>query len=186
MPHILGQYSRDESGAVAALYALALFGLVAMAGVGWDYGRMMAMDSELQNAADQAALAAATQLDGRANAITRAESAVNDYLANSSSEFVNVTRMANDGLGRPITLPTITFYESYDSTLDTFGPETIVDEDATVVMVTVNGRESFFALTPIVGLISSGEMAAAAVAGLESATCNVPPLMFCAPSCGST
>ena len=61
------RFWRDEGAAIAPLYALALFGLIGMAGVGWDYGRLMAMDSELQNAADQAALAAATQLDaGRA------------------------------------------------------------------------------------------------------------------------
>jgi Flp pilus assembly protein TadG len=173
---------RDISGAVAALYAIALFGLVAIAGVGWDYGRMMAMDSELQNAADQAALAAATQLNGRAGAITRAEAAARNYLASSSSQFVNVTRMANDGAGRAITNLSFTFYESYDSAADTFGTATTVDASARVVRVVVNGREAFFALTPIVGLISSGQIAADAVAGTQSSACNVPPLMFCAPA----
>ncbi|HSG55027.1 MAG TPA: pilus assembly protein TadG-related protein [Paracoccaceae bacterium] len=182
MPRFLGQYRKDESGAIAAMYALSLFGLVAIAGVGWDYGRMMAMDSELQNAADQAALAAATQLDGRDGAIARAQAAANDFLASADSDFVNITRMANDGDGRPITDLTFTFFESYDSAADTFGAETDVDADANVVLVTVNGREAFFALTPIVGLLSSGGIAADAVAGLEAAACNVPPLMFCAPS----
>ncbi len=182
MPRFLGQYRKDESGAIAAMYALSLFGLVAIAGVGWDYGRMMAMDSELQNAADQAALAAATQLDGRAGAIARAQAAATDFLASADSDFVNITRMANDGDGRPITDLTFTFFESYDSATDTFGPETDVDADAQVVLATVNGREAFFALTPIVGLLSSGGIAADAVAGLEAAACNVPPLMFCAPS----
>ena len=126
---------RDISGAVAALYAIALFGLVAIAGVGWDYGRMMAMDSELQNAADQAALAAATQLNGRAGAITRAEAAARNYLNSASSQFVNVTRMANDGAGRAITDLSFTFYESYDSAADTFGTATTVDANARVVRV---------------------------------------------------
>ena len=35
----------DEGGAVAPLYAIALFGLVGMTGVAFDYGRLMAMDS---------------------------------------------------------------------------------------------------------------------------------------------
>lgn len=182
MKRTLVSYRQDERGAVAALYAIALFGLVAIAGVGWDYGRLMAMDSELQNAADQAALAAATQLDGRAGAIARAQAAANNYLASAASDFVNVTRLANDGEGRPITNLTFTFYDGYDTATDTFGAVTTDDDDAKVVQVTVNGREAFYALTPVVGLISSGEIAAQAVAGLESSACNVPPLMFCAPS----
>lgn len=185
----LATFRRDERAAIAPLYALALFGLAGIAGVGWDYGRMMAMDSELQNAADQAALAAATQLDGGMDAITRARSAATDYLANADSEWVNVTRNANDGAGSAITDLDFRFYESYDSESDTFGDE-ITDEsdgsDAKVVQVIVNGRETFFALTPIVGLISSGGISADAVAGLETATCNVPPLMFCVPTGDST
>ena len=55
---------RNQQGATAALYALALPALVAVAGVGFDYSRLAGMDSELQNAADQAALAGVTQLDG--------------------------------------------------------------------------------------------------------------------------
>ena len=62
----------NESGATAALYALALPALVAIAGVGFDYARLASMDSELQNAADQAALAAVTQLNGQGGACLRA------------------------------------------------------------------------------------------------------------------
>ncbi|WP_128891681.1 pilus assembly protein TadG-related protein [Erythrobacter sp. HKB08] len=177
----------NEAAAIAPMYAIALFGLVGIAGVGFDYGRLMSMDSELQNAADQAALAAATQLDGREGAMVRARNAANDYLASADSQWVNQTRMSNDGEGRAITADILTFrfYESYDGETDTFGTEITDDEDAedaNVVSVTVNGREVFYALTPIVGAISSGDIAANAVAGLQAASCNVPPLMFCAPS----
>ena len=68
----VSEFWHDEGAAIAPLYAMALLGLITAAGVGMDYGRMMAMDSELQNAADQAALAAATQLDGGDDAMTRA------------------------------------------------------------------------------------------------------------------
>ncbi|MDZ4272481.1 MAG: pilus assembly protein TadG-related protein, partial [Erythrobacter sp.] len=57
-------FAKARDAAIAPLYALALFGLIMIAGVGWDYSRMATMHSELQNAADQAALAAATQLTG--------------------------------------------------------------------------------------------------------------------------
>ena len=65
----------NDSGATAALYALALPALVAVAGVGFDYARLAGMDSELQNAADQAALAGVAQLDGKTNACARAAAA---------------------------------------------------------------------------------------------------------------
>ena len=45
---------QDDRGAVAATYALSLTALILIAGVGFDYGRLAAMDSELQNGADQA------------------------------------------------------------------------------------------------------------------------------------
>lgn len=179
------RFVQDQSAAVSSMYAVALFGLIAIAGVGWDYSRMMAMDSELQNAADQAALAAATQLDGREGAMERARDAANNFLASSDSTWVNETRMANDGDGRAITALTFRFFDGYNSADDTFGTEITDDtnaEDAKVVSVTVNGREAFFALTAVVGAISSGDINANAVAGLESAACNVPPLMFCAPA----
>ena len=178
----VSEFWHDEGAAIAPLYAMALFGLITAAGVGMDYGRMMAMDSELQNAADQAALAAATQLDGGDDAITRAEAAARDALATASSEWVNVTVMSNDGDGIGITDLSFEFYESYDSATDTFGAVATNGADAEVVMVTVNGREAFFALTAVVDALSSGDIEANAVAGVETATCNVPPLMFCVPS----
>ena len=54
---------RAERAAIAPTVALSLFGLIAAGGLAFDYARLAAMDTELQNAADQAALAAATQLD---------------------------------------------------------------------------------------------------------------------------
>ena len=57
------QLGGHEGGAVAPIVALSLFGLIAAGGLAFDYARLAAMDTELQTAADQAALAAATQLD---------------------------------------------------------------------------------------------------------------------------
>lgn len=163
-----------------ALYALALMVLIALAGIGFDYGRLMAMQSELQNAADQAALAAATQLDGHEDAMIRARAAATNTFASASSEFANITRVANDGAGRTVSGLTFTFYESYAN--DTPGPEVTSDADgarAHVVKVTANGREVFYALTPVVGALSSGGITANAMAMLAKAACNVPAIMVC-------
>jgi Flp pilus assembly protein TadG len=172
----------DESGAISPLYAVAILTLVAMAGIGFDYGRVMALDTELQNAADQAALAAATQLDGREGAMQRARDAANDTFATATSQFVNQTRFANDGSGRPITSLSFRFYEDYED--DAPVDEVIDDDDgetAQVVEVTVNPRQLNYALTPLVGAIRDDAIGRA-MATLQDSTCNVPPMMFCSPN----
>lgn len=175
-------FRKDQSGAVAVTYALALTALIATAGVGFDYARLMALDSEMQSAADEAALAAATQLDGRANAIARAKSAVNDYFAKSGSNVVNRTLMANDKAGSELTGVTFTFYTSFDSATDTFGSVTTTDSTAKVVKVTINSRKAFYAFTAIVGAFNSGNVTADAVASLQAGTCKLPPLLICGPN----
>ncbi|MFC4596284.1 pilus assembly protein TadG-related protein [Sphingobium tyrosinilyticum] len=172
---------RSTSGAVAPTVALSLFGLIAAGGIAFDYARMASLDSELQTAADQAALAAATQLDGKSNARTRATNAVNNLIQNDA-------RFANDKCGAAIkvggTVPTgcdssgaLTFYQDKaKTTLAT------TDQDANFVEVKVNSRTAYFALTPIVRTFSSGALSAKAFAGVGSAICKVPPVMICNPS----
>jgi Flp pilus assembly protein TadG len=64
-----------QQGAVAVMVAMSLLVLLGLAGVVIDIGRLFIIRSELQNAADACALAASLELDGNANALTRAENA---------------------------------------------------------------------------------------------------------------
>ncbi|MEY4239527.1 MAG: hypothetical protein RL339_2128 [Pseudomonadota bacterium] len=176
----LRHLARDQGGNVSPLYALVLMVLIALAGIGFDYGRMVAMQSELQNAVDQAALAAATQLDGHEDAMIRARAAAVNTFATATSEFANITRIANDDGGRTVSGLNFTFYESYAD--DAPGAEVTSDADggnAHVVEVTTTGRQVFYALTPVIGAISSGGMRASAMAMLKKAGCNVPSIMVC-------
>lgn len=167
--------AKAESGAVAATYALALFALIAIAGVGFDYARLATMDTELQNAADQAALAAATQLDGQSDSITRATTAAQQLVANE-------TLLANDGDGREIGIdPVLTFYATRANAEAETSPTTDPLK-ARYVRVSIAAREAFYALTPIVGAISSGDVDAHATAGMGSAICKTPPVMMCNPA----
>jgi Flp pilus assembly protein TadG len=158
------------------MYALALVGLIAIAGVGFDYGRLAAAQSELQNAADHAALAAATQLDGKADAMVRAETAARAAFATSTSPYVNETRIANDGKNRPITTVEFSFYTDPDSNELNKGGDGAL---AKVVRAKVSGRSVFFALTPVVAAMNSGNITAYAMARLDKAVCNLPPIMLC-------
>jgi Flp pilus assembly protein TadG len=175
---------RNDSGAVAPTVALSLFGLIAAGGIAFDYARMASLDTELQNAADQAALAAATQLDGLTNARARATAAANQIVSNS-------TLFSNDSSGRPLAVATVAFCSAYDDSVANNPADppsaptgcTVAtgDADAKVAVVTMAGRSVSFALTPIVGAVSSGNLAAQAAATMESAICKVPPVMLCNP-----
>lgn len=173
-------FTKDDSGNVSPLYALVLLGLVALAGIGFDYGRLMAMQSELQNAADQAALAAASQLNGHEDAMIRARNAATSTFATAASDYANLTGVANDGAGPTVSGLTFTFYESYAD--DAPKDELTSDADgarAHVVKVSANGRKVFYALTPVVGAFNSGGITAHAMAMLKRAACNVPAIMVC-------
>ncbi len=174
----------DNKGAVAATVGLSLFALVAAAGIAFDYARLASLDTELQNAADQAALAAATQLDQQTGACARAAAAAAGLLANE-------TVFANEAAARAITVTeeaacdgtgVIQFYQSYDQSTDTPGLAATNDANARIVLVQVNPREAVYALTPIVGAFSSGDIRAEAIAALGSAICKVPPVMVCNPA----
>src|SRR3982751_6878262 len=163
---------RHDGGAVAPTVALSLVGLVAVGGIAFDYAHMAAMDTELQQAADQAALAAATQLDGQTGALARATAAAQSLITNRTS-FASG--------GGAVTVPTLIFCSGCDdSKPDTTAActATTTDADAHVVWVKVGGRTANYTLTPIVGLFNSGAIGAEAVAGLSSAVCKEPPVMM--------
>src|SRR4051794_37014476 len=101
----LNRLLRSERAAIAPTVALALFGLIAIGGVAFDYARLAGMDTELQQAADQAALAAATQLDRSAGARARAAAAIqnptNNRLASNLTRFAKAD--ATSGMSVEIT-----------------------------------------------------------------------------------
>jgi Flp pilus assembly protein TadG len=184
MMRAIRQLWTNADGSVAPTVALTLTGLIAAGGLAFDYARMASLDTELQDAADQAALAAAGQLDRQSGACARAAAAASALLSNN-------TLFANESGGaRAITVDNestcdatgnIRFYKSYDQATDTPGDAATTDADAKVVIVSVNPRQAYFALTPIVAALSSGNIGAEAVASLGSAICKVPPVMICNP-----
>ncbi len=170
----------DRGGAVAPTIALSLFALIAIGGVAFDYARMASLDTELQNAADQATLAAVSQLDGKPGACARAAAAARTMITNltfmanesgGSNAIVIANEPACDAIGN------VRFYQNQAKTQ----PATL-DTNAKFVEVHVNPRTAFFALTPVVAAFSSGPLKATAFAGLGNAICRVPPLMMCNPN----
>jgi Flp pilus assembly protein TadG len=184
MRRILQGLLADDAGSVAPVVGLSLIALIAVGGIAFDYARVAAMDTELQNAADQSALAAAGQLDGETGACARAAAAAAELLTNQTlfaNETAGVRAVNVQNEGTCDATGVIKFYQSYDQVNDTPGAPATGDADAKVVIVRVDPRTSFYALTPVVGALSSGPIAAEAVASLGSGVCKVPPVMMCNP-----
>ena len=171
----LGQ---DEGGAVAVTFALSLTALVLIAGIGFDYGRLAAMDSELQNGADQAALSGATQLNGTSGACSRAAAAAvgmvsnTTVVANSANTVTIPSEPACDATGN------VRFWQDKNR-----ATAATSDANAHFIELTVATRSVDYAFTPIAGLLR-GTISAAAMAGLGSSVCKVPPVFMCNPNQG--
>src|SRR3982750_689010 len=113
---IIQRLWRSDNAAVAPLAGLSMFALIAVGGVAFDYARLAAMDTELQQAADQAALAAATQLDRGDDSQTRAATSIQDA-DNSKRLASNLSRFANDNGGSSVEIESITFCSAFDDTV---------------------------------------------------------------------
>ena len=187
MPGRARRLANDQKASVAPTVALSLFGLIAAGGLAFDYARLATLDTELQSAADQAALAAASQLDGESGACSRAVAAARNVVSNN-------TLLANDGGGLAVTVAASSVCNSDDTITDAAGASVRFFQDkgaltaattvanANYVEVVVGSRRANYALTPIVGALSSGDISAEARAGLGTALCKVPPLMICPPT----
>jgi len=75
MRHQHQQLLKHQRGSVAVVVGISIFVLVGMIGLALDMGQMFVNKTELQNAADACALAAARELDGNVDALTRADAA---------------------------------------------------------------------------------------------------------------
>lgn len=80
-------FADDRQGAIAPMFALLLPVLLMFAALAVDVGRAYALRTELEIAVDAAALAAASQLDGRPGAGGRAIAAANGALTQNSTRL---------------------------------------------------------------------------------------------------
>lgn len=171
----------DQSAAVAPTVALSMVGLIAMGGIAFDFAHLATLDTELQQAADQAALAGAGQLDRQTGACSRAAAAASAMLANHArlGDTLAIT-VANEGTCDAT--GSVRFYQSYDATSETYGSAATSDANARVIEIDVNAKKAVYALTPVVGAFNSGNIAASAMASMTSSICKEPPVMMCNPS----
>lgn len=172
----LRELRSDRRGAVA-VYA-AFISAAALGGgvLALDVGRMVALRAQMQNAADAAALSAATQLTGQPGSIARAQNLAQQGLLNETA--------LSDNPGA-FTIQSITFFRQVDPTRIV----TTDDFDAAFVEVTLNPQQITLLLKPALDYIASSQNAsnistlnASATATYEPVVCNAPPFMACDPT----
>lgn len=173
---------RSDDGTILAIWGVsfvALFGIVAMS---FDMGRIGITQTELQSFADHVALAAAGELDGGSDAITRAEAAA----ANLVSDFQTFGNANNTLAGATdYTLVFLTDLPASDASAMT--AVTTDPEDAQFVRVIVNNATvnltfgaAFSALSGNAG--PNNVVSASAVAGYDRYVCDSVPIFFCLPT----
>lgn len=205
--------NRRERGVVLVMLILVLVILLGIAALALDLGRLYVLRTEMQNAVDAAALAAAAELNARSDAIERARVAGKGLIA-SDSHFANVKEL----LGVDLEIK-FEFFCSIGSSVeqdvadvgtkctggtDPDDPNKILvptdndDEQAHYVRVTLDptladnteryGIDLFF--LPVLAVLGIDtekhvDLYASALAGRHFYACDPPPVMLCDPFEGS-
>lgn len=179
----LHAFRRSDEGSVLVFWGVGLvifFGFLALT---FDFGRMASTQTDLQAFADNVALAAAGELDGRDDAIDRARAAAAELITDSQT-FGN----GDTQLSGPSDY-TLTFHSELPdddpallSASIAIGPQT-----AHYVHVSVHNKTVDFgfgrAFAALSGLgDTSGDVGAEAVAGFDLILCDVQPVAMCSPS----
>ncbi len=167
----IGALRRDRRGAVALYAALAGSLILGSLVLAVDVGRMSVLRTQMQNAADAAAVAAASQLDGQTDARDRAEAMARQTATDSSSLA-----------GGDLDVATVEFFSSYAAGA---GTAATGDADAQIVRVALAPQDIRTIFGPVIDAISGTEsdstrsMGASAVGTTDPIICNSPPFMIC-------
>ena len=172
------RFARDEDGAIFVFFALLLAVFLGFIALSFDFGRQAATQSELQSYADNVALAAAGELDGAPDAMTRAQAAAATFITDAQTFGDGARTLAGAGD------VTLTFYANRADAAAATNPETRPHRArfvrATLVPRRVPGTFSA-ALARLSGrAVGSDRVGAQAVAGFSLYACNATPLTFCA------
>lgn len=172
---------RDDRGSVIIYVSLIIAVLIGLVGLAIDFSRFYNSHSEAQSAADAAALAAASQLDGSPTAITRAtNAAMTTPLISNSQTFA--TGADAGGTVAIASIRFLTDLPANDADPITGGFVTVDPLAARFVEVTTEAltHNNLFAMA--VGIAGSDTLSASAVAGMTSVICDITPLMICNPA----
>ena len=180
----LAAFYRDRSGAAmiyVTVLAAVLFGFAALA---IDFSTSYTTHTQARAAAEAAAIAGASQLDGTSDAITRATTAV------QTTPLVQNQQNFGQGGGGNIGIASIRFLDGLPagtpglpenpSVLDSFVTTDPFEARFIEVTTQVIAKDNFF--VQAVGGSSTGQTSASAVAGFTQVFCQIAPLAICNPA----
>ena len=169
--------ARDEGGAALIYVSIALTVFMGFAALVIDGGRLFTLDTELQSAADAIALAGAAELDGNADAQTRAAAAMNNLVQNADTFGNDPAAIAG------ATEYTARFLSALPDDDQPLSAATVAatQPEARFVEVTVNERQVDSMFATAIGGEDTAAAEAVAVAGFTSAVCKFTPLFICNP-----
>ena len=173
---------RDDTRGVLAIYVALVLTLFLATGVlAIDFGRLAVLRTQMQNAADAAAIAAASKLTGAPGARANATTAANAFVATSSLPIG----------GGNLSIDTLSLFSSYDTATAT-GVTATEDATAIIAQVTMTTQTINLILAPLIDLLdpptgaapTSAQLIATATAQYSPIICNVTPFMVCDPAEG--
>ena len=163
----LGRFLNDRQGGVLIYSAMFMALAVGAGAVAIDFGRLELLRSEMQHAADAAALSGAVQLNGQDDSMVRAEDVARNAMAPSSN-------MPAAGGGTSLNIATINFYADYATkTAASSGL------DAKFIEIKFAPQQVNLLFAPVFGGPASSTLNAASVARVRPFVCHAPPLMMC-------
>ncbi|SDZ50914.1 Flp pilus assembly protein TadG [Jannaschia faecimaris] len=187
-PQRLARFAADESGSILVLWIMSLVAILGITALVFDMGRIQIAQTDLKRFAENVALAAAAELDGQDDSITRATNAADVLISNPQA-------YGGDGTLFGAADYTLTFLDGL--------PAEDVEPDGTPTdtspFLTTNSSEAIFAqvvatpatlATPFLqatrailgtGGATQATVSGQAIAGFTMEACDVTPLMFCKP-----
>lgn len=179
---------RDERGGVLIYSTLMAGTMIGIGVLAIDMGRLTTLHSQLQNAADAAALAGARELDMTPGSLARARAAITQALGNVrdfSDEASRTIATASRTCGSDTDVDCIRFLSGLpanDTDPVTAAFETASAEETSFVEVRL-GRSGFTAFfAGIFSADTTSTLTARAIAGNDSLVCAVPPMFMCNPA----
>jgi Flp pilus assembly protein TadG len=136
---LLRKFLKDEGGTILVQFTIYLVAIVGMIGLALDVARLFIVNNNLQELADASALAAAAQLDGASDAITRADCAARTLTTTTSCSNPTVPNTPTrwfDGTAGTAILSTTNGVQFYQQTNGTIGDATTDPKLAVYVQVT--------------------------------------------------
>ncbi|MEI9403565.1 TadE/TadG family type IV pilus assembly protein [Mesorhizobium argentiipisi] len=189
MLRVLREFWRDQRGVAMILVSVMLPVLVGFALLAVDMSRANGLHADLQKGVDAIALAGAAELDGRSDSIVRANSAINNLIANHT----RFSTLGDHQIARAdITVTYLTGIPASDNTalgangVDANGVNwASIDPTAvSLVVVTLNASSggTFESIFPVsMSSRSTMDIRPQAVAGFKQSICETVPLFMCNP-----